>query len=96
MMIAKTLPKAMLDDVTEREAETGAHLVGASITAKDAVTLVERSKKVMGVVTLSPGKRWHFLLDRDNAIDRLKRLNPDTRVHCDLDSDGWCWIGDHS
>lgn len=87
------MKSAKLDRVIEREAEIGTHKIGAALTAGEAVALLQKATKVFAVVAIAPGDGQFFEVARDEAIERLKKLPPDRRVMCDLESDGWCWIG---
>lgn len=87
------MKSANLDSVIEREAEIGTYKIGAALTPADAIPLIEQAIKIVAVVAIAPGSGWHFELDKARALQVVKRLRPDTRIMCDLESDGWCWIG---
>lgn len=84
---------AMIDDVQEPNYDVNHHFVACALTAAQAIDLVSRSTKILAVVAIAPGAGWHFEISKSVALRRLRALRPDTRVMCDLENDGWCWIG---
>lgn len=85
------IPKTKLDDVQERERGSFLQLR----TISDAIKIVESEAvtKILLCVVYAPGRIQHFETTKELLLSRLKQMRGSDCIICDLDKDGWCWIG---
>lgn len=90
----RMLPKAKLEDVQGNGRRDGAS-VFRTTSAGEAIAIL-KSSAVTSVAVMVQWSQFHssyLPVPKVFVIERLSKQPATVPIVCDLDKDGWCWIG---